>query len=78
MLIAAASNCQPHWARWRSRWSASTSASIASATGTPRMATQGSWRPLVEMVVSRPSWVTVGCGVSTELVGLMATRTTMS
>ena len=40
-----ASHYPPHCARWRSRWSASVSATIASATGTARMATQGSCRP---------------------------------
>ena len=34
-------------ARWRSAWSISTIASIASAIGVARMPTQGSWRPCV-------------------------------
>ena len=42
-------------ARWRSRWSASTQASIASPTGTARMPTHGSWRPLVVMSISWPA-----------------------
>ena len=37
----------PFCARWRSAWSITTSASIASAIGVARMPTQGSWRPLV-------------------------------
>ena len=44
---------QPICARWRSAWSASTMAIIASPTGTARMPTQGSWRPLVTMSVLR-------------------------
>src|SRR5512132_3077762 len=75
---ATAGSDQPHCARCRSRWSASTSATIASATGTPRMATQGSCRPLVEISASSPWTVTVCCGTSTELVGLTAIRATMS
>jgi hypothetical protein len=40
------------WPRWRSRWSASTMASMASAMGVARMPTQGSWRPLVTTSVA--------------------------
>ena len=69
---------QPHCARWRSRWSASTIAIMASPTGTARMPTQGSWRPLVEISVSSPAVLTVWRGVRIELVGLTAKRTTMS
>jgi cytochrome c553 len=36
------SKIYPHWARWRSFWSASTNATIASTTGAPRMPTHGS------------------------------------
>jgi hypothetical protein len=45
--IAATSPTSPHCARWRSAWSISTSASMASAIGVARMPTQGSWRPVV-------------------------------
>src|SRR5437764_1332394 len=53
-------------------------ASIASPTGTARIPTQGSWRPLVAISTSSPSMVTVRRGVVIELVGLTAKRTTMS
>ena len=36
------SSAQLHWARWSNAWSASTSATMASTTGTPRMPTHGS------------------------------------
>ena len=49
----------PDDARWRSQWSASTMATIASAIGTNRGSRQGSWRPLVRMVVGSPAVVTV-------------------
>ena len=42
----------PTCPRWRRQWSASTIAIMASPTGTARMPTQGSWRPLVEISVS--------------------------
>ena len=42
----------PTWARWRRNWSARTQATIASPTGTARMPTQGSWRPLVTISVA--------------------------
>ena len=51
---AATPDAQPHCARWSSFWSASTSATIASTTGAPRMPTQGSWRPLVRSRSPRP------------------------
>ena len=60
----------PHWARWRSRWSASTQAIIASPTGTARMPTQGSCRPCVETSVSAASRVIVRRGVRIEARGL--------
>ena len=43
---AQASSFPPHCARCSNLWSASTSATIASITGAPRGATQGSWRPV--------------------------------
>src|SRR6185437_1731198 len=69
---------QPHCARWRSRWSASTTAIIASPTGTPRMPTQGSWRPLVATSTSLPWRSTLFFGMRIELEGLTAKRSTMS
>ena len=44
----------PVCARSSRRWSRSTQAIIASPTGTARMPTQGSWRPLVTISVSSP------------------------
>ena len=64
-------------ARWRSRWSASTQASIASPTGTARMPTQGSWRPLVRSRSPAPTRSTVWRGVRIELVGFTAKRATI-
>src|SRR6185312_11350030 len=68
----------PHCPRCRSRWSARTTASIASPTGTARMPTQGSCRPLVTMSMFSPRLVTPLRGVRIELVGFTANRTTMS
>ena len=65
-------------ARWRSRWSARTSAIIASPTGTARMPTQGSWRPLVDDLDLVAERSIERRGVRIELVGLTAKRTTMS
>ena len=75
---AAPSGASGFCARWRSRWSASTQASIASPTGTARMPTQGSWRPLVRDLGLRarrdpPS----RRGVRIELVGFTANRATI-
>src|SRR5262249_34055683 len=67
----------PIWPRWRSRWSASTMASMASATGVPRIATHGSWRPLVTISRSAPARSTVRRGVRMELVGFTAMRATI-
>ena len=69
---------QPHCARCSSAWSARTQAIIASPTGTPRMPTQGSCRPLVAISAFSPRIVTVRRGTGIELVGLTANRTTMS
>ena len=57
--------------------SASTQATIASATGAARMPTQGSWRPLVTMSVSSPARVTVWRGCRIDEVGLTARRATI-
>ena len=51
---------------------------MASTTGVPRIPTQGSWRPLVMISVSFPARSMVFFGVRIELVGLKATRRTMS
>ena len=53
-----------------------THATMASPTGTARMPTQGSWRPLVEISVSRPCRSTVLRGVRIDEVGLTAKRAT--
>ncbi len=50
---------------------------MASPTGTARMPTQGSWRPLVEISVSLPKRSMVRRGVRIDEVGLTAKRTTM-
>src|SRR5882724_2317050 len=68
----------PHCPRCRSRWSARTTASIASPTGTARIPTQGSCRPLVTTSMFSPCLVTPLRGVGIELVGFTANRTTMS
>ena len=52
-------------------------AAIASATGTARIPTQGSWRPLVINSMSRPWRSMVRRGVVMELVGLTEKRTTI-
>ena len=51
---------------------------MASPTGTARIPTQGSWRPLVETLTSLPKRAIERRGVKIELVGLTAKRTTMS
>src|SRR5437868_2031249 len=76
--LSSAGRVHGHWARWRSIWSARTTAIIASPTGTARMPTQGSWRPCVSISTSLPSESTVRIGFDIELVGLTAKRTTMS
>ena len=54
-----------------------TQAAIASATGTARIPTQGSWRPLVISSISSPCRLMVRRGVVIELVGLTENRTTI-
>ena len=49
---------------------------MASPTGTARMPTQGSWRPLVMMSVSAPGRSTVWRGDRIDEVGFTAKRTT--
>ena len=49
---------------------------MASPTGTARMPTQGSWRPLVTMSVSVPLRSTVRRGDRIEDVGFTANRAT--
>ena len=71
------STLYPHWALCSILWSASTAAIIASATGTARMPTQGSWRPLVITSTASPSLLIDFFGVRIELVGLMANRATI-
>ena len=68
----------PHCARWRSAWSMSTRASMASAMGVARMPTQGSWRPKVSTVEGLPARSMLALGLRIELVGLMAMLATMS
>src|SRR5206468_4276441 len=67
----------PHCARWRSAWSISTQASIASAIGVARIPTQGSWRPVVWTVVGLPLRSIERRGTRMLEVGLsaMLTRT---
>ena len=67
----------PVWARWRRKASASTHAVMASSTGAARMATQGSWRPVVLRSISVPDSSMDWRGVGIEEVGLNATRATM-
>ena len=68
----------PTWPRSSRKWSRRQQASIASPTGTARMPTQGSCRPLVTISVSSPVTVIVRRGVRIEEVGLTAKRTTTS
>ena len=65
----------PVWARSINRWSRITQAAIASATGTARMPTQGSCRPLVIRSISCPWRSMVRRGVVIEEVGLTEKRT---
>src|SRR5436190_9321055 len=67
----------PTCPRWRRQWSASTIAIMASPTGTARMPTQGSWRPLVEISASCPNRSTVRRGVRIDEVGFTAKRATI-
>src|ERR1700742_2792566 len=67
---------RPTCPRWRRKWSASTQAIMASPTGTARMPTQGSCRPLVKISVSPPLRSTVRRGVRIDDVGFTAKRTT--
>src|SRR3984957_18230378 len=66
----------PTWPRWRRKASARTQAIIASPTGTARMPTQGSWRPLVTISTSAPDLSIVLRGLRMEEVGLTAKRAT--
>ena len=50
---------------------------MASPTGTARMPTQGSWRPLVMISVSAPLRSTVWRGCRIDEVGFTAKRTTI-
>ncbi len=50
---------------------------MASPTGTARMPTQGSWRPLVEISVSLPKRSMVRRGVRIDDVGFTAKRATI-
>mmetsp|Transcript_29662 Transcript_29662/g.76130 ORF Transcript_29662/g.76130 Transcript_29662/m.76130 type:complete len:206 (+) Transcript_29662:50-667(+) len=67
-----------HCATCCSRWSASTSATMASTIGTARGTTHGSWRPRASSSTSLPSRVTVFCLRAMVEVGLKARRTMMS
>ena len=60
-----------------SRWSTSTSATMASTMGTARGTTHGSWRPLARSATSSPARLTVFCSRLMVDVGLNATRSTM-
>jgi hypothetical protein len=50
---------------------------MASPTGTARMPTHGSWRPLVTISVSAPCLSIVWRGVRIDEVGLTANRATI-
>src|SRR5918995_687208 len=65
-------------ARFSSNRSARTMASIASATGTARGTTEGSWRPSTRIVRGSMLISIVSCSRATEEVGLIANRTTIS
>ena len=58
--------------------SAKTNAIMASPTGTARIPTQGSWRPLVIISQLLPLISIVLRGIKIELVGFTAKRTTKS
>src|SRR6185437_15257224 len=78
LRVQATQRCvYPTCARWRSALSASTQAIIASPTGTARMPTQGSWRPLVTISVSTLFTSTVLRGERIDEVGLTAKRQTI-
>jgi hypothetical protein len=64
--------------RWRSAWSISTSASIASAIGVARMPTHGSWRPCVLTTTGRPALSIERRSSRIDDVGFTAIVTTMS
>ena len=64
----------PHCARWRSAWSISTSATIASQIGVARMPTQGSWRPVVTTSTHCRATSTLSTGRRRLEVGLNATE----
>lgn len=59
-------------------WSAMTRATMASTMGTARGTTQGSWRPRAISSTSLPSRLTVTCLREMVLVGLKATRATIT
>src|ERR1700722_1631653 len=67
----------PTWPRWRRKASARTQAIMASPTGTARMPTQGSCRPLVTISLSAPERSMVLRGERIEDVGLTAKRATI-
>ena len=77
-MRGATSPTSPHCARWRSAWSISTSASIASQIGVARMPTQGSWRPVVTTSTALPSTSTLRAGRRRLEVGLNAIDTMTS
>jgi hypothetical protein len=66
------------WARWRSAWSISVSASIDSQIGVARMPTQGSWRPVVSTITGAPLRSMERLGSRIDEVGFTATCTTRS
>ena len=61
-----------HCALWRSKWSASTRATIESTIGTALGKTHGSCRPLALINTSLPSALTVFCYFPIVAVGLKA------
>src|SRR6185312_2204394 len=66
------------WARCRKAWSMSVSASMASAIGTARIPTTGSWRPCTLTSADSPRRSTVLPSSRMLEAGLMARLTTMS
>src|SRR5688500_17187879 len=65
-------------ARLRSQWSASTSATMASATGTARGQRHGSWRPCTSRSTPAPSLVTECWDLLIDDGGCTARRKTKS
>src|SRR3990172_11396890 len=78
LVLAYGSSRSVRLVRSRRKWSASTRAIIASAIGTARMPTQGSWRPLVAILAGRPWTSIVSCSIGIDDGGLSAGGVTIS